>query len=91
MLGKLSKLFESQGKGRCWDPLSSSGNPVGSLQVQKYLKAIQREQAQSHVKVNQAKPLFIGKLRKIALYINEQLHTNISDVEKCVLLRDRAF
>lgn len=73
ILGKLSKLFEAYGRGKQWDPKSGSGNPSGSLQVQKYVKAFQKEQALSHVRVKQARPILIGKLRKIVMYIDERL------------------
>jgi hypothetical protein len=91
ILGKLSKLFESYGRGKLWDPTSGSGNPVNSLQVRKYVKAIQKEQAQSHVRVRQARPMFIGKLRQIVMYIEEQLKLVSTNVEKFIYLRDKAF
>lgn len=40
ILGKLSKLIEAYGRAKQWDPKSGSGNPVGSLQVRKYVKTI---------------------------------------------------
>lgn len=40
ILGKLSKLIEAYDRGKQWDPKFGSGNPIGSLQVRKYVKAI---------------------------------------------------
>lgn len=91
ILGKLSKLFEAYGRGKQWDPKSCSDNPVGSLQVRKYVKAIQKEQALAHVGVKQARPIFIGKLRKSVMYIDERLKLANANVDKFVFLRDKAF
>lgn len=77
----MSKLFEAYGRGKQWDPKSGSGNPVGSLQVRKYVKAIHKEQALAHVRIKQARPIFIGKLRKIVMYIDEQLKLASANVD----------
>lgn len=70
-------------------PKSGFGNPLGSLQVRKYVKAIQKEQALAHVRVKQARPIFIGKLRKIVMYIDERLKLASANVDKFVFLRDK--
>lgn len=89
ILGKLSKLFKAYGRGKQWDQKSGFGNPLGSLQSRKYVKAIQKEQALAHVRVKQARPIFIGKLRKIVMYIDERLKLASANVDKFVFLRDK--
>lgn len=39
----LGKLFEAYGRIKQWDPKSGSGNPVRSLQIPKYVKAIKKK------------------------------------------------
>ncbi|KAJ8315851.1 hypothetical protein KUTeg_008001 [Tegillarca granosa] len=61
LLERLRSIFLLKGRGKFWDESTCSGNPAYSLEVHRYLKAIQLEQAQAHVTQKQAKPLFVGK------------------------------
>ncbi|XP_069139188.1 uncharacterized protein [Argopecten irradians] len=92
LVGQLKSIFKVRGLGVEWDEGLCSGNPASSLRVQKYVKAIQQEQAKSHVKVSQAKPLFFGKLTKVFSHIDDLL-SKVSEnpAERFVLLRDQAF
>ncbi|XP_062580551.1 uncharacterized protein LOC134242478 [Saccostrea cucullata] len=92
ILGKLKPIFASYGKGFDWDSRYNIGNPVCCSSVKKYVKAIQLEQSKSHVCVQQAKPLFIRKLKDISKYIASQLENpELSLSKRYVLLRDQAF
>ena len=92
LIGKLKSIFELYGRGVHWDMSYGVGNPVCSGAVSRYLKAVQMEQAKSHVMVKQAKPLFPRKLKLIASYINNQLREEtLSLSHRFILLRDQAF
>ena len=53
---------------------------------------MQLEQAKSHVKVKQARPLFPRKLKLVAYYIASELEKEkVSLSRKFILLRDQAF
>ncbi|VDI64552.1 Hypothetical predicted protein, partial [Mytilus galloprovincialis] len=79
-------------KGDKWYDATSGGNPACSLEVKNYLKAIQLEQAKSHVQQKQAKPLFLGKLKSVCEYLDARLQNpSLSLAEKYVVLRDQAF
>ncbi|XP_052067764.1 uncharacterized protein LOC127707263 [Mytilus californianus] len=91
-LGQLKSIFELSGRGDKWYDATSGGNPACSLEVKNYLKAIQLEQAKSHVQQKQAKPLFLGKLKSVCEYLDARLQNpSLSLAEKYVVLRDQAF
>ena len=53
---------------------------------------MQLEQAKSHVKVKQARPVFPRKLKLVAYYIASELEKEkVSLSRKFILLRDQAF
>jgi hypothetical protein len=57
------------------------------------LKLIREEQARAHVLPKQAKPIFLSKVRAIALFIDKELKRddlNVHVREKYVLFRDHA-
>lgn len=92
MMHQLSRIFEGQGFGRTWDPTGVNGNPAESLDVKKYLKLVQEEQAQAHVLPRQAKPIFMSKLRAMSLFIERELQrVDLSLRERYVLHRDQAY
>ncbi|CAG2231232.1 unnamed protein product [Mytilus edulis] len=75
-----------------WYDATSGGNPACSLEVKKNLKAIQLEQAKSHVQQKQEKPLFIGKLKSVCEYLDARIQNpSLSLAEKYVVLRYQAF
>jgi hypothetical protein len=92
LLQKLGDIFDECGRGRMWDDQTDIGNPVKSQLVKRYVKQIAAEQAKAHVLPKQAKPIFLGKIRKIAGYIDNQLlRTDISLRQRFVFYRDQAF
>ena len=92
ILGKLKAIFALYGKGQVWDAGEGKGNPVESPSVRKYVKALQLEQSRSHVSAKQATPLFIGKLRQVAFFIDDQLKESVlTPSRRFILLRDQAF
>ena len=92
LIGKLKSIFQSKGRGVVWDENLSIGNPAVSLEVRKYLQAVKREQAISHVPVTQAKPLFFDKLKTIIEHIATCLDApDVPLAKRYVLLRDQAF
>jgi hypothetical protein len=67
------------------------GNPTLSIPVRRYVKAISTEQSQAHVTPQQAKPLFLDKLKKIIGFIEREYDRIISAREQFSLVRDQAF
>lgn len=53
--------------------MSRTGNPAASPLVKEYLKLIREEQAEAHVLPKQAKPIFLSKIKTIALFIGREL------------------
>ncbi|CAC5388722.1 unnamed protein product [Mytilus coruscus] len=49
ILGKLKAIFERHGRGVTWDETHAFGNPISSMVLDRYLKAVCLEQAKSHV------------------------------------------
>lgn len=92
LVQKLVDVFEQAGRGRIWDIKRNSGNPACALSIKNYCKQIALEQAKSHVLPKQAKPVFIGKLRSIFNYIDNQLtRPDLFPRQIFVLMRDQAF
>ncbi|CAC5414985.1 unnamed protein product [Mytilus coruscus] len=69
LISYLTDIFESVGRGRTWNAALNVGNPAASEPVKAYLKAVQEEQARAHIVPKRAKPIFINKVRSIAVYI----------------------
>lgn len=83
----MNNIFHEFGRGKTWDIVLSKGNPTASPLVKEYLKLIREEQAKAHIHVlpNQAKPIFLSKVKAIALFINREL-------DRCELtLRENLF
>lgn len=60
--------------------------------IKQYVKLIQEEQAAAHVVPKQAKPIFQGKIKRIASYIDNELgRVDILLKERYVLLRNQAW
>lgn len=92
LVQKLVDIFDQAGRGRFWDIRRNSGNPACAPSIKNYGKQISLEQAKSHILPKQAKPIFIGKLRKIFSYIDNQLsRPDLSPRQRFVLMRDQAF
>lgn len=70
MVQNLLEIFFESGRGKLWDERSKIGNPAAAHCVKQYLKLIQEEQAAAHVLTKQAKPIFLGKGKRIASYID---------------------
>lgn len=69
---QLNNFYEF-GRGKIWDVLLSKGNPAASPMGKEYLKLIREEQAKAHLLPKQAKPIFLSKVKAIALFINREL------------------
>lgn len=65
--------FRKYRKGDNWNVNLSLGNPVFYPLVKEYVTAIKEEQARARILPKQTKPIFIGKVRSIASFIDEQL------------------
>lgn len=46
-------------------------NPADNILLRRYVNAVKLEQAMSHVSSKQAKPIFLNKLEKLSLYLND--------------------
>lgn len=91
LVGQSKTLFESKGGGKTYDEAKQQGNPACSLEVKKYFKAIQQEQALAKTDIKRAKPIFFDKLQKMAEPFVSQLHsTGNSLATRYILLRDKA-
>lgn len=88
---QLIQVFDEQGFGRQWDIVLGRGNPAASPQVKQYLKLVKEEQARAHVLPKQAKPIFLSKVRTVALFIDRELRRDLSVRERYVLFRDQAW
>ncbi|XP_061174865.1 uncharacterized protein LOC133184007 [Saccostrea echinata] len=92
LIQQLINIFDDYGCGRVWDVVSRTGNPAASPLVKEYLKLIREEQAKVHVLPKQAKPIFLSKVRAIALFIGRELgRSDLSLRERFVLARDQAW
>ena len=92
LVGQLKTLFESRGQGNVWNETQNYGNPVASMKVKKYVKAVKREQAMARVKVTQATPLFFDKLKMVFAHIDNSLAKGDQSAgEIFAFLRDQAF
>lgn len=92
LIHQLNNIFYEFGRGKIWDVLLSKGNPAASPMVKEYLKLIREEQAKAHVLPKQAKPIFLSKVKAIALFINRELdRCDLTLKEKFVLIRDQAW
>lgn len=79
-------------RGKFWDESSDKGNPAAAHCIKQHVKLIQEEQAAAHVVPKQTKPIFLGKVKRIASYIDNELGmVEISLKERYVLLRDQAW
>jgi integrase len=89
-VSQLKALFNVLGKVRLW--CHGGGNPAVSEEVSIYLKQVKVEQSKAHVAPKQAKPLFVSKLRLIALYIDRHLGEAGSNAAQVfTLVRDQAI
>ncbi|CAC5375853.1 unnamed protein product [Mytilus coruscus] len=84
LISYLTDIFESVGRGRTWNAAWNVGNPAASEQVKAYLKAVQEEQARSHIVPKHAKPIIINKVRSIAVYISRIITESGRVLEKHV-------
>lgn len=94
LLSQLKFIFEDMGRKGDWVDRGSVkyGNRVSSGLLDMYIQAIKLEQAQAHVSVKQAKPLFVDKLKKISAHINRNIQQEgLSPSQLFVYLRDQAF
>lgn len=90
VIGKLKSIFNNCGRVGLWN--GRSGNPANCPSISKYLVAVKREQAESHIVPKQAKPLFLGKLKNISAFIYGELSkTDKKPAERYIMLRDQAF
>ena len=88
----LSEIYVQLGFGKQWDAFQTNGNPAQSVLIKSYLKVIKEEQAKARVLPQQAKPMFMTKLRTVFAYIDRELgRKDLTLREKFVLVRDQAF
>ena len=53
-IASLSTLFQSEGMTSPWNPRDECGNPASAMEVNRYLRAVNREQADARVRTKQA-------------------------------------
>ena len=88
----MSEIYVQLGFGKQWDLFQTNGNPAQSVLIKSYLKVIKEEQAKARVLPQQAKPMFMTKLRTVFAYIDRELgRKDLTLREKFVLVRDQAF
>ncbi|XP_062606038.1 uncharacterized protein LOC134267842 [Saccostrea cucullata] len=92
MVQQISEILYVHGRTRSWDVHTKSGNPCLSPEVKNYVKFCKEEQAKSHVLPKQARPIFLGKIKKMTLFIDREFaRPDLSLREKFVLIRDQAI
>ena len=94
MTSQLGHIFRGYGRGNSWNVQSNKGNPIYSPEVKEYILAVNEEQAIARILPKQSKPIFLGKLKSISSFINDQLENKdftLSLREKYTLLRDQAL
>lgn len=91
IISQLKAFFYSLGFGHVWSVATQSGNPAAAPQLQEYLKSMKDEQAEGHIVSKQAKPLFLGKLVLLSRYWQNELQGYLSQKQRFIFLRDRAF
>lgn len=92
LVSQLVNVFDSYGRGRQWDEVVSHGNPAASRLIKQYVKMVNEEQAKARILPKQAKPLFMGKIRSISSYIENQMKSGeiLTLRERYTLARDQA-
>ncbi|CAH1242801.1 Hypp8341 [Branchiostoma lanceolatum] len=90
-IGKLRAIFSSEGRIGEWDPIAAQGNPATSPLMKAYLKVITQEQLEASVPPQQAVPIFLSKLARLATHIEGRLRKENSPVAAFILARDQAF
>ncbi|XP_061183837.1 uncharacterized protein LOC133192022 [Saccostrea echinata] len=93
-IAQFKAMFNEIGRVEPWDSTRhlERCNPADSVLLRRYVDAVKLEQAMSHVSSKQAKPIFLNKLEKLSLYLNNQLlRTDLSVGNRYVCLRDQAF
>jgi site-specific recombinase XerD len=91
IVAHLKSAYQLMGRGTQWCTKTQEGNPATASIVQDYLSAIKEEQAESHVLPHQAKPLFMEKLKRLAEFWQRELEGYLTQVQRFIILRDRAF
>ena len=92
MVQNLVDIFDKRGHGRVWNGGNEEGNPAAATCITKYLNMIHEEQAAAHIVPKQAKPIFLGKLKRIVHFIDREFpRSDISVRERYILLRDQAW
>lgn len=92
MIQQMTEILRTHGRSRSWDAQLKVGNPCLSIEVKNYIKQCKEEQAKSHVLPKQAKPIFLGKIKSMTMYIDREFsRPDLSLREKFVLIRDQAI
>lgn len=87
----MTEILRTHGRSRSWDAQSKIGNPCLSMEVKNYIKQCKEEQAKSHVLPKQAKPIFLGKINSMTLYIDREFSRPDLSVREKFVLRDQAI
>lgn len=92
MIQQMTEILRTHGRSRSWDAQLKVGNPCLSMEVKNFIKQCKEEQAKSHVLPKQAKPIFLGKIKSMTMYIDREFsRPDLSLREKFVLIRDQAI
>ncbi|CAB3984669.1 LIGHT-DEPENDENT SHORT HYPOCOTYLS 6 [Paramuricea clavata] len=92
LIGNLRTIFKANDCVGDWEGGFGLGNPAASLLVSKYLKCVKEEQAAAGVVPQQAIPLFVDKLARLADHMDSRLVACQDDpLQTYILARDQAF
>jgi len=78
-IAQLKALFEKM--GRCGPWVQGKGNPAASEEVAIYQEQVREEQSLGHVAPSQAVPMFLPKVKIIAMYINRKLEEEMGGTQ----------
>lgn len=92
LIGKLRAIFQDQDRAGDWESGLGLGNPAASILVKKYLKRVREEQAVAGITPQQAVPLFVDKLARLADHIDGRLAASTDNpLQMYIFVRDQAY
>lgn len=91
IVGNLRMIMHGLGRGWSWDEIDGVGNPASSVEVEEFCMSIAEEQAEAHVVVKQAVPLYPDKLIRLAKFLSREMCVSQDAKNSFLLCRDKAF
>lgn len=90
-IGKLWSIFHALGRDGEWDRRLGLGNPAADKSVKDYLRLVTAEQLQARVTPKQATPFFVNKLTQLSSYLEHELQSSKSPIQRFIIARDQAY